>query len=81
MNVNRWTDYLPDDVYIRLCNCHTIRSDLAALVNAKWLDAKQKGKDRKGYMKGDALVDVMELLDENGCAFDLTHEDWEILCN
>jgi len=79
MNTKKWTDTLPADVYERLCNCSTIRADLPALVNAKWEDYKRRGKN--DYLdKQDALVEVLELLDENGRDFYLSKDQWDALC-
>ena len=32
----KWTDYLSEDVYIRLCECRTIKADIPELVKCKW---------------------------------------------
>lgn len=76
-----WTKYLGNDVYMRLCECRTIKSDLPMLVNAKWLDMKDKGKDKEGWTKEDALVNVLELLDCNSIswAWDLTKDEYNEL--
>lgn len=76
-----WTKYLSNDVYMRLCECRTIKSDLPALVNAKWLDMKDKGKDKEGWTKEDALVNVLELLDCNSISWtwDLTKDEYNEL--
>ena len=76
-----WLDYLPADVRERLCNCITPRRDLPALVNAKWAWYKDKGKDKEGYTKEDALVDVLELLDCNGRDFgaDMARDEYDAL--
>lgn len=76
----RWTDYLDEGVYTRLANCRTIKSDIPRLVNAKWHSYKQAGKDQKGFTKEDALVAVLELLDENSCSFDLTQDEYNEFC-
>lgn len=76
-----WTKYLSNDVYMRLCECRTIKSDLPMLVNAKWLDMKDKGKDKAGWTKEDALVNVLELLDCNSISWvwDLTKDEYNEL--
>lgn len=76
-----WTKYLSNDVYMRLCECHTIKADLSALVNAKWLYIKDKGKDKQGWTKEDALVDVLELLECNSISWvwDLTKDEYNEL--
>lgn len=76
----KWTDNLPNDVYDRLCHCRTIRSDLPALVNAKWLSFVENGKADQGFTKEDALVDILDLLDCNSQYLDLTREEYESLC-
>lgn len=75
----KWTDYLNEEVYIRLCNCTTIKSDIKALVNAKWLSYKERGKDKEGYTKKDALINILELLDCNGKYFDITEDEYNEL--
>lgn len=79
--MKKWTDNLPDDVYDRLRNCRTIRSDLPTLVNSLWLGYKDEGKDKRGFVKEDALVSILELLDCNSCSFDLTEEEYNELCH
>lgn len=74
-----WTDTLQNDVYARLCNCHTIKADLPQLVNAKWLSYKENGKEEQGFIKEDALVAVLELLDCNSCYFDLSEDEYNKL--
>lgn len=76
----KWTDNLPNDVYDRLCHCCTIRADLPALVNAKWLSFVESGKADQGFTKEDALVDILDLLDCNCCYTDLTREEYDSLC-
>lgn len=77
----RWTDYLNEDVYIRLLNCRSIKSDIPWLVNAKWRSLKEAGKDKDDFTKEDALVAVLELLDENSCSFDLTQDEYNEFCS
>lgn len=76
----KWTDHLSDDVYSRLCACRTVKADLTALVNAKWLSYREAGKDKQGFTREDALVAVLELLDCNSCSFDLTADEYAALC-
>ena len=75
----KWTDHLSEDVYARLCGCRTMKTDLPALVNAKWLNYKEQGKDQKGFTKEDALVAILELLDCNNCYVDLTLDEYDEL--
>lgn len=77
--MKKWTDYLSEDVYSRLCNCQTRKSDLPNLVNAKWSSLIDAGKDKAGFTKEDALIAVLELLDCNSCCFDLTAEEYNNL--
>lgn len=78
----KWTDFLDPDVYERLGNCRSLKSDIPALVNAKWASLKESGKDKEGFDKEDALVYVLELLDCNGQDFgaDLTTDEYNDLC-
>lgn len=72
----KWTDHLSNDVDARLSACRTIKADLLPLTQAKWNHLK----NRSGFEKEDALVSVLELLDCNGCCFDLTTDEYnEIL--
>ena len=32
----KWTDYLSEDVYVRLCECRTIKADIPELMESKW---------------------------------------------
>lgn len=73
-----WTDSLNDAVYTRLCNCRTIKADIPQLVNAKW--ASYPAEAKAVLTKQDALVDVLELLEENSCFFDLTAQEIESFC-
>ena len=50
------------DVFLRLCECRTIKKDLPILVNTAWAWMKEKNSEAT---KEDALVDVLELLDAN----------------
>lgn len=81
MNRKHWTDNLAEDVRMRLGECRTRKTDIPALVAAKWLSYKESGKAEKGFTKEDALVDVLELLDCNSCFFDLTEDEYSALCH
>lgn len=76
-----WTDRLPGEVYGRLCNCKNRKEDLPVLVNAKWAWLKEQGKDKEGFTKEDALVQVLELLDCNGqwVLADLSKDEYDEL--
>lgn len=69
----RWTDTLPEDVYARLCNCRSRKSDILPLAQARW----NYIRGRAHREKEDALVSTLELLDENGCEFALTCEEYD----
>jgi len=75
-----WTSYLTEEVRNRLYNCKTIKADLKELVDARWRSYKDTGKDKQGFVKEDALVAVMELLDCNSCYFDLERSEYDELC-
>ena len=72
-----WTDKLPEDVYNRLCNCRSRRSDLETLVNVKWRSMVESGKREEGFTKEDALVQILDLLDSNGQFFDLSRAEYD----
>lgn len=72
MNQKKWTDLLDQDVYNRLANCKSKKSDILPLAQAKWGFLKNK----PGFQKEDALIAVLELLDCNSCYIDLTAEDY-----
>ena len=79
MTIIRWTDNLQSDVYNRLCNCKSRKSDLAELVDAKWASMIAAGKREQGFTKEDALIAILELLDSNGRYFDLSAEEYSDL--
>ena len=68
-----WLDNLPTDVYSRLCACHSLKSDIVPLTQARWASIKE----RPGLTKEDALVDVLDLLDSNSQYCDLTREEYD----
>lgn len=76
-NKKHWTDNLPEDVYNRLCNCRSRRSDLETLVNVKWRSMVESGKREEGFTKEDALVQILDLLDSNGLFFDLSRAEYD----
>lgn len=78
--MKNWTEYLENDVYIRLCNCVSRKSDIPDLVNAKWLSFKEAGKDKQGFTKEDALVSILELLDSNSQDFEITVDEYDEFC-
>ena len=64
--MSKWVDYLRDDVRERLGGCCNTKKDLPHLVNTRWKYLQDKGKDKEGFTKEDALVQVLEWLDANG---------------
>lgn len=77
--IKHWTDNLPADVWIRLCECRSRRSDVQTLVDVKWADMVKKGKREQGFTKEDALVEILDLLDSNGQYLDLTRAEYDAL--
>lgn len=75
-----WLDYLPHNVYVRLVQCQTTKSDLPVLLDAKWQWAQNTGH-YNGYTKEDILVDILGLLDYNGLdnVTELTMGEWKSL--
>ena len=71
--------YLSDAVANRLGNCRNLKSDLQELTDAMWKDLQDKGKDKQGFTKEDALIRVLEWLESNSQDFDLTREEWNEL--
>ena len=76
-----WQDYLPADVYERLGDCCNRKADIPILVDARWKGMKDEGKDKEGFTKEDALVDILEWLDSNGQwrLSDVTVDEYEEL--
>lgn len=72
-----WADSLPKDVYNRLANCCTRKSDLLILLETLWNWAQNTGH-YDGYTKEDHLINILNLLDANGQEFitDLTVDEW-----
>ncbi len=70
-----WVKSLPDEVFQRLGNCQSRKSDIETLVNVKWSDMVKKGKKEQGFTKEDALISVLELLVCNDQYFDLTEDE------
>lgn len=77
----RWTEELPEGVYMRLCACASRKSDLIPLTQAKWNMLKEHGLDASGFGKEEALISVLELLDENGIDFELTKSQYDEILN
>ena len=71
-NKKHWTDGLETDIYNRLCDCRTIRSDIPALFKAMW-----KNNENKDLTKSDVLISVFELLDCNNRFFDLSEKEFD----
>ena len=77
--MKKWTEYLPENVYMRLCNCRSSRHDLQTLVNCKWRAMKEAGKDKEGFTKEDALVQILDLIDMNGQFCDISRAEYDAL--
>lgn len=75
--MGKWADHLPEDVYVRLADCRSTKADVQTLVNAMWYWFREKGNDRRGYTKEDALISVLELLDCNSCDIELTSDEYQ----
>lgn len=77
----KFIDMLDFDVCERLGNCSNTKEDLPHLVNTRWMWMKSKGKDKEGFTKEDALVDILEWLDSNGQweLANITREEWDAL--
>ena len=73
----KWADRLPQDVYNRLCNCCSRRSDIQTLVNVKWAAMIESGRREEGFTKEAALVQILALLDSNGQFFDLSRAEYD----
>lgn len=74
-----WMKNLPADVYDRLAACHSIRSDIKILVNVKWAAMIADGAKEQGFIKEDALVYILDLLDSNGQFVDLSRGEYDAL--
>lgn len=79
--MEKWTDLLEHDVYVRLCDCVSTKSDIRKLVEAKWQFMKLIGKDKEGFTKEDAIIQILELLDANSQweLADITPEEYKQL--
>ena len=78
-----WTKKLPVVVYRRLCECRTRREDLRTLVDVRWADMREAGKEAEGFTKEDALVCILDLLDLNGqwrFGAEMTRAEYDALC-
>lgn len=77
----RWVNNLPEDVYLRLCECRSVKSDLPILVDTRW-----KWMQEQGFCgnrsKADAVDLVLELLDCNFQEYltELTTAEYQELC-
>ena len=69
----KWTDYLSEEVYVRLCECRTIKADIPELVESKWKTMEYP------YTKEDALIWIIDLVYMNDCFIELTTEEWDEL--
>lgn len=74
-----WTNRLPVDIYRRLCECRNLKKDVRPMMEARWAEMVERGKDKEGFTKEDALVDVLDHLDWNNQWFDFTQEEYQAL--
>ena len=75
----RWTELLSSDVSNRLANCCTVKNDILPLAQARWSWLKENKSD--DYVKEDALVYVLELIDCNSVFIDLTKAEYNDILN
>ena len=69
----KWTDYLSEEVYVRLCECRTIKADIPELMESKWKTMEYP------FTKEDALIWIIDLVYMNDCFIELTTEEWDEL--
>ena len=63
-----WFDKLPNEVYVRLCECRNNKKDIQILVDKRWEWMSEKiaeGIIDDSFTKEDALVYILDLLDAN----------------
>lgn len=70
----KWTDFLSNDVYDRLVNCKSRKSDILPIAQAKW--NVFKNAPNPVLDKEDALVTALDILDMNGNYIDLTKDEY-----
>ena len=75
----KWTDFLSSEVYSRLANCCSLKQDILPLAQARW--SWLKHIKATGYVKEDALVYALELLDCNSQFFYLTRDEYDDILN
>ena len=71
----KWTDYLSEEVYIRLCECRTIKADIPELVKCKWATMEYPCTKEDALIKG-WWEDIKANCDE-----DFTSEDYDAFYN
>lgn len=77
--MKNWTDRLPGDIYRRLCECRNLKKDIKPMMEARWAEMVEAGKDKEGFTREDALVYILELLECNSQWFDPTREEYNAL--
>ena len=65
----RWQDTLPDDVYERLAECKSRRSDIIPIAQAIYSHGEANSKD-------DAILLALEHLASNDQLFNYTEDDY-----
>lgn len=73
----KWTDFLSNDVYDRLVNCKSRKSDILPIAQAKW--NVFKNAPNPVLDKEDALVTALDILDMNGNYIDLTKDEYDYI--
>lgn len=71
--IKKWTDLLPEDAYIRLCECRSTRADIKRLYRAK---CRFYDMNKTSYEPEDVLISVLEHLDANNQFFDLPNDEF-----
>ena len=80
-----WFEKLPENVYVRLCECRSFKRDLPILVDKRWEWMSEKiaeGIIDDSFTKEDALVYILDLLDSNSqweLVADLTRVEYDAL--
>ena len=71
-----WQEYLPDDVYDRLCMCTSRKSDIVPLTTA-FYNYSSKAK-KEGWSKDRCLDYILEwVLDWNGGTWEYTTKEYD----
>ena len=77
--IRKWTDRIPSEIHERLCECRNLKKDIKPMMEARWAEMVEAGKDKEGFTREDALVYILEWMDWNNQWFDLTREEYNAL--